>query len=88
MFHVHVLVLAIERDKVVALWRRYFLSHLQEIQGGGQRHLREAAYLEAAHAEQEPWCEALAEEFQGVFLAVNSSGENKNQVGAVRGICR
>jgi hypothetical protein len=85
MLHVH--FLEIERDEVVALWRRHFLSHLQKIQGGGQRHFRETAYLEAAHAEQEPWRETLAEELQGVFLTMHSSGEDKNQIGASRGIC-
>jgi hypothetical protein len=84
MLHVH--VLTIKRDEVVALWRRHFLSNFQKVQRYGQRHLREAAYLEAAHAEQEPWRETLTEELQGVFLAVHSSGENENQIGAARGI--
>ncbi len=84
MLHAH--LLTIKGDEIVALRRRHLLSHFQKIQRGGQGHLREAAYLEAAHAEQEPRGEALAEEFQGVFLAVHSSGENKNQIGAAREI--
>jgi hypothetical protein len=85
MFHVH--FLTIEGDEVVALGRRHFLSNFQKVQRYGQRHLREAAYFEAAHAEQEPWRETLTEELQGVFFAVHSSGENENQIGTARGIC-
>jgi hypothetical protein len=86
MVRVH--ALTIKRDEVVALGRRHFLSNFQKVQSYGQRHLREAAYLEAAHTEQEPWRETLTEELQGVFLAVHSPGENKNQIGASQGICR
>jgi len=73
-----------EKDEVVALRRRNRLGDLKEIERNGQVHFGEAANFETADAEESGGDEVLAEECEGVRLAVHFAGENKEEIGGTR----
>jgi hypothetical protein len=74
-------VLIAEENKIVALGRRKRLRDFQQVERHRQRHFGEAANLEAADAEEAGGSELFAKQTEGVVFALDSTGENEEQVG-------